>query len=156
MDIVIKEARENTAYYRALLSTAEALNQTKYIAFKKPHHLESILLGAFANQQCVGFLRMIIQIIGNQEGCTPITDKNNTPLKEGYAEAFGVLPSFRRQGIGQQLQEKAIALCRKRNCYQMRSKSPITSQENYALKLKMGYSIHPDTQHDAYYFILTL
>lgn len=153
MDIVIQEVRVNTKNYRVLLATAEELNQQKYITPKKDHHLASILLGAYVHEQCVGFLRIIIQIIGSEEHRTPIKDQHGHPLQEGYAEAFGVLLSYRRQGIGQQLQEKAIDLCRERGCYQMRSKSPISSQENYALKLKMGYSIHPDTKHDAYYFI---
>lgn len=156
MGVIITEVSENTADYESLLGTAKNLNQAKYIAYEKPHHLESILLGAYDHQECVGFLRIIIQIIGNEEGTTPIQDQKGEPLTEGYAEAFGVLPSFRRQGIGQKLQEEAITRCRDRECYQMRSKSPVTSQENYALKLKMGYSIHPDTKYDAYYFILTL
>ena len=41
-------------------------------------------------------------------------------------------------------------------CYQIRSLSPTTSHENYALKLSQGYSIHPHPKHDAYYFIKTL
>lgn len=156
MGVIIAESSENSADYNSLLVTAEKLNQVKYIAYQKPHHLESILLGAYDHQECVGFLRVIVQVIGNEEGTTPIKDRNGNPLTEGYAEAFGVLPSFRRRGIGQKLQEKAIARCRGRGCYQMRSKSPLASQENYGLKLKMGYSIHPDTKYDAYYFILTL
>lgn len=71
-------------------------------------------------------------------------------------EAFGVLPEFRRQQIGQRMQEEAIAICGSKGCYQMRSRSPITSQENYALKLKMGYAIHPSEQNDSYYFIKLL
>lgn len=70
--------------------------------------------------------------------------------------AFAVLLDHRRHGIGQRLQERAIGLCQQRNCYQIRSRSPITSSENYALKLKMGYAIHPSDKNDSYYFIKTL
>ena len=156
MSYTISEVVENTANFEALFIIAEKLNQAKYISFKKAHHLESILLGAFDQKKCVGFLRIIVQVIGSEVGRTPIGKQDGSPLVEGYAEAFGVVPSLRRRGIGQQLQEKAIAKCRDRGCYQMRSKSPISSQENYGLKLKMGYGIHPDTEYDAYYFTLTL
>ena len=38
----------------------------------------------------------------------------------------------------------------------MRLRSPITSHENYALKLKLGYAIHPSQENDSYYFIHVL
>ncbi len=70
--------------------------------------------------------------------------------------AFAVVPQYRRHSEGQRLQERAIALCQQRNGYQFRSRSPITSQENYTLKLKMGYAIHPSDKNDSYYFIKPL
>ena len=156
MSVTIAEVMQNSANFEALLIIAETLNQAKYISSKMAHHLESILLGAFDQKECVGFLRVIVQVIGSEEGKTPIARTDGGPLTEGYAEAFGVHPPFRRQGIGQQLQERAITMCRDRGCYQMRSKSPVSSKENYGLKLKMGYGIHPDLEYDAYYFTLTL
>jgi len=156
MSVTIAEVMQNSANFEALLIIAETLNQAKYISSKMAHHLESILLGAFDQKECVGFLRVIVQVIGSEEGKTPIARTDGGPLTEGYAEAFGVHPPFRRQGIGQQLQERAITMCRDRGCYQMRSKSPVSSKENYGLKLKMGYGIHPDTEYDAYYFTLAL
>jgi hypothetical protein len=38
----------------------------------------------------------------------------------------------------------------------MRSRSPITSTENYALKLAAGYVLSPSEQNDSYYFLLKL
>ena len=35
--------------------------------------------------------------------------------------------------------------------FPIRSRSPITSHENYALKLKMGYAVHPSSQNNSYY-----
>jgi hypothetical protein len=43
-----------------------------------------------------------------------------------------------------------------RGCYQMRSRSPITSTENYALKLNAGHVLHPSEQNDSYYVLLAL
>lgn len=54
------------------------------------------------------------------------------------------------------MQEEAISICEAKGCYQIRSRSPVTSRENYALKLKMGYAIHPSEENDSYYFIKTL
>ncbi len=43
-----------------------------------------------------------------------------------------------------------------RRLYQMRSRSPVTSTENYALKIAAGYVLHPSRQNDSYYFLLRL
>lgn len=155
MHVEIVEVHEGTEAYRNLFAVAVQLEQSRYVPARETHIEESILLGAFAEDQCVGFLRLLIQIIGSDEGSPPITH-GGEPLREGYVMAFAVLPDYRRQGIGQRLQERAIAVCKQRNCYQIRSRSPVTSQENYALKLKMGYAIHPSDKNDSYYFIKTL
>ena len=155
MDVEIVEVQERTEAYHDLLAIADQLDQSHYIPANETHIDESILLGAFINNRCVGFLRLLIQHIGSDEGRPPIVYLDQ-PLREGYVMAFAVLPQHRRQGIGQLLQEQAWALCQQRGCYQIRSRSPITSRENYALKLKMGYAIHPSHENDSYYFIKTL
>ena len=78
------------------------------------------------------------------------------PLTEGYVEAFGVDAEFRRLGIGSALQARAIEHCRALGCHQMRSRSPVTSAANYALKIDAGYVLHPSEQNDSYYFLLRL
>jgi hypothetical protein len=72
--------------------------------------------------------------------------RNGAPLREGVVEAFGVDPRLRRRGIGTALQQHAARQCRNAGCYQMRSRSPVTSVENYALKIKAGYVLHPATK----------
>jgi len=154
MDVEIVEVGEQTEAYRDLFAVVVQLDQSRYLAVKETHIDESILLGAFINNRCVGFLRLLIQRIGSDEGRPPIVYLDQ-PLREGYVMAFAVVPQYRRQGIGQRLQEQAWALCQQRGCYQIRSRSPITSYENYALKLKMAYAIHPSNENDSYYFIKT-
>ncbi len=156
MQVIISEVQESTNAYRDLLDIAEQLNQSKYIAVREDYIDESILLGAFRAERCVGFLRFNIAIIGRDVRRPPIRDAAGQPLREGFVEAFGVVPNARRQGIGQHLQEHAIHLCSQRGCYQIRSRSPITSHENYALKLKMGYAIQPSADNDSYFFIKTV
>lgn len=155
MGIEILEVETGTEAFSRLLALAEQMDQARYLTVQRDYYEESFLLGAFSEGFCVGFLRGVIQVIGSDEGRPPIP-LQGVPLREGYIEAFGVSPSFRRQGIGQWLQERAITLCRERGCYQIRSRSPLSSVENYALKLKMGYAIHPSHQNDSYYFIKTL
>jgi GNAT superfamily N-acetyltransferase len=156
VQITIDQVQENTDAYRDLLRIADQLNQSKYITVREDYIDESLLLGAFRAERCVGFLRFTISIIGRDVRRPPIHDAAGQPLREGYVEAFGVVPDARREGVGQRLQEHAIALCRQHRCYQIRSRSPIASRENYALKLKMGYAIHPSAENDSYYFIKTL
>jgi GNAT superfamily N-acetyltransferase len=81
---------------------------------------------------------------------------NGTPLREGFVEAFGVDAQLRRRGIGTALQQHAAWQCRIAGCHQMRSRSPVTSIENYALKLAAGYVLHPSHANDSYYFLLRL
>lgn len=154
--IKIVPVHAGTAQFAELLAVAERLNQAKYIQVMPAHVDEAILLGAELDGRYVGFLRCFVQVIGREEGRPPVRDATGAPLREGYVEAFGVLPEYRRRGIGRCLQEAAIAHCRARSCYQIRSRSPVTSVENYALKLAMGYAVQPSLANDSYYFIKTL
>ncbi len=98
---------------------------------------------------------MLIQVIGAAEGRPPVR-RNGVALTEAYVEAFGVIASERRNKVGTALQGRAIDHARSVGCYQMRSRSPVTSTENYALKLAAGYTLSPSEQNDSYYFTLRL
>ncbi len=103
----------------------------------------------------MGFLRLLIQEIGSDEGRPPIVH-HEIALLEGFVEAFGVLPDSRRRGVGQKLQERAAYIARAHGCYQLRSRSPVSSRENYRLKVKMGYGVHPSNENDSYFFVKVL
>ena len=85
----------------------------------------------------------------------PVQVKGVQPGTAGFG-AFGVDPQLRRRGIGTALQQHAAQQCRIAGCYQMRSRSPVTSTENYALKIAAGYVLHPSQENDSYYFLLRL
>lgn len=74
----------------------------------------------------------------------------------GVLRLAGAVLDQRRQGVGTALQQRAIEHCRATGCYQMRSRSPVASTENYALKLDAGYLVQPSEQNDSYYFLLRL
>ena len=91
MVVTIIEVEEQTAAYADLLQLAGQLAQARYIPVQEAHIDESILLGAFVGQRCVGFLRLLIQVIGRDRGRPPLTHAGQL-LREGYVEAFGVGP----------------------------------------------------------------
>ena len=148
----IEQIGDDSEARTQVLALADELDQRRYVERVYEHSDQTLLLGAFEGDACVGFLVLLIQVIGRDAGRPPIL-RDEAPLREGYVEAFAVHPTYRRRGIGQRLQEHAIELSIARECYQIRSRSPLTSRENYALKLKMGYAIHPSDENDSYFFI---
>jgi GNAT superfamily N-acetyltransferase len=154
--VQVKDVRPGTAGFGLVLAlAARVLAQDRYLTRHFPDALESHVLGAYHGTRCVGFLRFLIQVLG-AEASRPAVIYNGESLKEGYVEAFGVDPQLRRRGIGTALQQHAAQLCRVAGCYQMRSRSPVTSTENYALKIAAGYVLHPSHENDSYYFLLRL
>jgi ribosomal protein S18 acetylase RimI-like enzyme len=152
----IAEVLPETERFEGVLElAARVLAQDRHLTSALPAAQESHVLGAFQGDHCVGFLRYLIQVIGAEEG-RPAVTYNGVALREGYIEAFGVDPQLRRRGIGAALQEHAMRQCRMARCFQMRSHSPVTSVENYALKLAAGYVLHPSRENDSYYFLMRL
>lgn len=134
---------------------ASVLAQDRYLTREYPHAIESHVLGAFHGETSLGFLRLLIQVIGAEEGRPPVLH-DGVPLTEAYVEALGVAPPARRRGVASALQRRAIEHARAAGCYQMRSRSPVTSIENYALKVAAGYVMSPSEQNDSYYFLFKL
>jgi GNAT superfamily N-acetyltransferase len=152
----VAEVQPGTAEFELILGLgARILSQDRALTTAFPAARESHVLGAFSGGQCMGFLRYLIQVIGADEGRPPVM-YDGTALAEGYVEAFGVDPHVRRRGVGTALQEQARRQCQAAGCYQMRSRSPVTSTENYALKIAAGYVVQPSTQNDSYYFLIRL
>lgn len=154
--VQVREVRAGTEGFEEVLAlAARVLAQDRYLISPMAHAQESHVLGAFDGARCAGFLRYLIQVIGAEAG-RPAVMRNGEPLREGYVEAFGVDPRCRRRGIGTALQQQAARQCRSAGCYQMRSRSPVTSTENYALKIAAGYVLQPSHENDSYYFLLRL
>jgi len=155
-DLLVVELQPGTIRFDAVQSlAAEVQSQDRHLTSDFPAAMESHVLGAFSASRCAGFLRYLIQIIGAEEG-RPAVMRNGMPLTEGFVEAFGVDPQLRRRGVGTALQQCAAGQCRGAGCYQMRSRSPVTSVENYALKIAAGYVLDPSHENDSYYWLLRL
>ena len=154
--VQVIEVEFGTERFNAVLSLADAvLDQRRHIVAAIETASENRVLGAFDGDRCLGFLRFYVQVLGSEEGRPPVI-YNSSPLTEGFVEAFGVHPEARRRGIGSELQRKAQELCRTLGCYQIRSRSPLSSTENYAMKLAAGYALHPSNENDSYYFLKKL
>jgi len=154
--VQVAEVQPGTARFdRVLGLAARVLAQDRHLTSGFPAAEESHVLGAFDGDRCIGFLRYLIQVIGADEG-RPAVMYRGALLREGYVEAFGVDPQLRRRGVGTALQQHAAGQCRNAGCHQMRSRSPVTSAENYAMKIAAGYVLHPSSENDSYYFLLRL
>jgi GNAT superfamily N-acetyltransferase len=154
--VVVAEVVSGTERYEAVLALADqVLEQRRYIVSDAPKASENHILGAFDGEGCVGFLRFYVQEIGSDEGRPPVV-LGGSPLTEGFVEAFGVDPQARRLGIGSSLQSRSQEIARAVGCWQMRSRSPLSSVENYAMKLGAGYVLQPSNENDSYYFLKKL
>ena len=150
------EVVSGTEQFEAVLNLADdVLDQRRYIVSVIDTASENYVLGVFDGNRCLGFLRFYVQVVGSEEGRPPVMF-DGSPVTEGFVEALGVDPAARRMGIGSALQLAAQQLCRARGCYQIRSRSPVSSRENYAMKLAAGYVLHPSNENDSYYFLKKL
>lgn len=74
---------------------------------------------------------------------------DGAPLCELYVQTFAVEPEHRRLGYGRVLQLAALELARELGCHQLRSWSTVDRFENYALKLSLGFAVHPAIHHSS-------
>lgn len=152
---IVEVAADDPLFPHVLRLAAAVLEQDRYLTSDIGHADESHVVAAWDSERCVGFLRFHIQQLGSDVGRAPAIHEG-VPLREGYVDAFGVEPTMRRRGVGSKLQAFAIDYCRRAGCYQIRSRSPITSSENYSLKIEAGYTLHPSSENDSYYFLFAL
>ena len=77
-----------------------------------------------------------------------LTGPNAQPLRETYVQTRHMEAQYRQRGIGRSLQAAALDWTRERGCLPIRSGSSLDRPANYALKLSMGFALHPAI-HDA-------
>ncbi len=154
-ELVIIEVFEDSQLWQQLWPVVEALGQENYVQVQAEHFRASHILAALVNGQLVGFLRFVVQRLGEDEGRPPIVFREQT-LYEAKIIAFGVLPEERNLGIGRSLQQEAMRRAKALNCCQVRSRSAYGNDANYHLKISLGFGIQPSLENDSVYFIKAL
>jgi GNAT superfamily N-acetyltransferase len=113
---------------------------------------EFFAFGAFDEAELVGHVSVKVQPITVPTGVpVPVLDLTvktfreaaGGDLLEGFVQSFAVEEAHRRRGLGRRLQLAALAECRRRGFLQMRSWSSLDKPANYALKLALGFAVHP-------------
>ena len=154
-DLSIIEIFEESQTWRHLWPVVELLDQQRYVQVQEGHFRSSHVLAALVNDRAMGFLRFVVQRIGETEGRPPVLFLGRT-LFEAKIIAFGVLPQERNQGIGRALQQEAVRRAHELNCCQVRSRSDYGNDANYHLKISLGFGIQPSLENDSVYFVKAL
>ena len=155
VEVNIVEVTEESQLWAQLWPVIEQLEQQPYIEVQAGHFRSSHVFAALVEDQPVGFLRFVVQRLGEDEGRPPIFFRDEV-LYEAKIIAFGVLPEKRNQGIGRLLQLEAIRRAQDLGCCQVRSRSAYEYDANYHLKISMGFGIQPSLENDSVYFLMAL
>jgi GNAT superfamily N-acetyltransferase len=158
IEITIEEWLSLNLRIDEAIALVEQLGQSDWVAFSAEWHLSSHMLVALSNNRVVGFLRYVVQEIGVEEDQAPFC-LNSETLREAKVIAFGVVPEWRRKGIGRALQNRLISDSKSKGLYQIRSHSSEKNTENHYLKASLGFGIQPlpvGQGKEGYYFILPL
>ena len=107
--------------------------------------------GAFDGAKLIGDISVKVQPVEVPTGVpVPVLELRRTfreaaggDLFEGFIQSFAVEEAHRRRGLGRRLQLAALGECRRRGLFQMRSWSSLDKPANYALKLALGFAVHP-------------
>ena len=157
-NVRIEAWENNHPAWSALMQYVQEENQLDWVNFSADFHQSSRMLVALLGDEVIGFLRLVTQEIGPDMDCLTLHYEGKA-LIEAKVLAFGVKSAYRGQGVGRALQEAAIALAKRLDCYQLRSHSDGDHQANHHLKLSMGFGVHPTIRGDdkrAVYFIMPL
>ncbi|MDE0198206.1 MAG: GNAT family N-acetyltransferase [Caldilineaceae bacterium] len=155
VEVKIVEVTEENQLWAQLWPVVEHLEQQPYIEVQAGHFRSSHVFAALVKDRPVGFLRFVVQRLGEDEGRPPIVFRDEV-LYEAKIIAFGVLPEERNQGIGRLLQLEAIRRAQELGCCQVRSRSAYENDANYRLKISMGFGIQPSLENDSVYFLMAL
>jgi GNAT superfamily N-acetyltransferase len=155
MKLNICEITEDDISWSQCMHIVELLGQTAWIRAQADRFRSSQVLAAFVEGEPVGFLRFVVQRLGEDEERPPIHFKDQA-LTEAKIIAFGVVPDYRNQGIGRALQQAAMQRAKTLGCYQVRSRSDYANAANFHLKIALGFGIQPSLENDSVYFVKIL
>lgn len=155
-DIEIQRCLPGDEFEPAAGELADTVGQAEYFAYEAEWHLEKHTLVAVMADRVVGFLRFAVQEIG-PDADRPSLALGGEPMREAYVLAFGVADDQRRRGVGTALQNELIERATTLGCLQVRSRSAGDRAANHALKLSLGFGVHPTKDTDqGVFFVLRL
>ena len=96
--------------------------ETGRITLEAEHFLSSHILAAMAKEKPLGYLRFVVQRLGEDEE-RPLVEFQGEVLREAKVITFAVVPEHRNRGIGQALQREGMRRAKEMGCYQFRSRS---------------------------------
>ncbi|HWG84938.1 MAG TPA: GNAT family N-acetyltransferase [Deinococcales bacterium] len=156
--MLVVEWTPDSSGWNALWELIDAVGQRAWAEDAAEWHLASRFLVAEEGGAPLGFLRWVVQAVGSEDGGEPFR-LDGKVLLEAKVLAFAVAPEARRRGTGRQLQEHLIDLGWRESLYQVRSHTSGESQANHALKLSLGFALHPvkrGSDERGAYFLLPL
>jgi len=113
---------------------------------------QAFVLGVFDGAELIAHLAVLLQPLVHRAD-EPIalleldnesfTDAYPPGLIEGFVQTFDVEEPYRRRGTGSRLQLTALEESRRRGAHQLRSWSSLDRPANYALKIALGFAVHP-------------
>ena len=144
--IDIDPTREHWQTYLDHLKRVKMLTHATEDGDPKP---DGFYFGILTENECVGHISIRKQPLTvpashlTEDKELPLSDSQCVPLVETFVNTFAVEKAYQRRGYGRALQEAALKKTRELGCYQMRSWSSADKSANYALKLSMGFAVHP-------------
>ena len=152
----IRQVTKNSQYWHAFIEHIKNVSDIIWYVDESGDLIENLhCLIAVVDDMLVGHISFRVQPITvpsigwSEDDSFPLTSINKDVLRETFVNYFEVKKEFRRQGIGTALQKEGLRLTGELGCIQMRSWSSLSKEAdngaNYALKLKLGFAVHPVT-----------
>lgn len=107
------------------------------------HYLAAALGDQVVGNLCLRHQPITFPKAGEETGPVPLLGPSGEPVTELFVCTFAVDADYRRQGHGRELQIAGLALARELGCYQVRSWSSLDKTANFALKMSLGFALHP-------------
>ncbi|MDX1690236.1 MAG: GNAT family N-acetyltransferase [Acidimicrobiia bacterium] len=102
----VEPCSEPSPCWRRLVAVAAEVEQEEWLLADHETAFDETVLGAFAGEEVIGFLRSVVQVAGADRGVPAVTIGGREML-ETIVLAYGVLPGWRRRGVGRLLLRRA-------------------------------------------------